>query len=72
MLFRSLQTEGNMNLDSVINDIKKQIAILTEGLRVLEGLGGKQAGPRRKMTAAGRKKIAAAQRKRWAKIRAGK
>jgi hypothetical protein len=25
-----------MNLDSVINDIKKQIATLTEGLRVLE------------------------------------
>jgi hypothetical protein len=30
------------------------------------------AGPRRKMSAAGRKRIAAAQRARWAKIRAGK
>jgi len=47
---------------------------LDEAIRVLESLGkhtGGRRGPRR-MSAAGRARIAAAQRKRWAKIRAAK
>ena len=42
---------------------------------VLTGVGGKQTKvkrARRKISAAGRKRIAAAQRARWRKIRAGK
>jgi hypothetical protein len=74
------------NLTSTINKIRKEEARLT-GVRkdiekklknfgkILRALGGASADPkkrRKKMSAAGRKKIAAAQRARWAKIRAEK
>jgi hypothetical protein len=62
---------------SIIAEIQQDIARMK---KVIELLGGgkmvsinKVVGkPRRKMSAAGRKKIAAAQRARWAKIRAAK
>jgi hypothetical protein len=61
-----------MNLEPVKQEIRKQIAKLQHALQVLEGAKPKQAKARRKLSAAGRKRIAAAQRARWAKVRAGK
>jgi hypothetical protein len=66
-----------MNLEPITQAIKDEIEKLTHVLRVLEGSGSKQTKaakePRRRtLSAAGRKRIAAAQRARWAKIRAGK
>lgn len=61
-----------MNYKNAIKDIDGQIKQLEEGRRVLLGLsGGRRKGKgARTMSAAGRRRIAAAQRKRWAKIRA--
>jgi hypothetical protein len=60
-----------MGLESIAHEIRKEIEKLTEVLHLLEGRAKKtRAG--RKISAAGRKRIAAAQRARWAKIRAAK
>jgi hypothetical protein len=48
-------------------EAKATVDRLAEAIRVLERLVGN--GPGRTMSLAGRKKIAAAQRKRWAKLR---
>ena len=64
-----------MSLESITQQVKAEISKLTQVLRLLEGSGTKTTkanAPRRKMSAAGRKRIAAAQRARWAKIRAAK
>jgi hypothetical protein len=58
---------GQMGLESIKQEIKKEIDKLNHALRVLSGVGRRQG--RRKMSAAGRARIAAAQRKRWRKIR---
>ena len=68
-----------MSRESIIAEIRKNIALME---RVIERLRGdkivsvdkvvKPPKARRKMSAAGRKRIAAAQRARWAKIRAKK
>jgi hypothetical protein len=63
---------------------EREVERLNEAISVLEGLGGRNhvgrparggrtarmGRPRRRMSAAGRRKIAAAQRARWAKLRA--
>jgi hypothetical protein len=74
------------NLNSTIRKIRKEEAKLTS-LRddiekklknfgkILSALGGASAAPKKRrkgMSAAGRKRVAAAQRARWAKIRAEK
>ena len=62
-----------MALDDVIQEIQKEIDRLTHVVRVLKGIGGK--APQRvrgKLSTAGRKRIAAAQRRRWRKIKAAK
>jgi hypothetical protein len=74
------------NLSSTINKIRKEEARLS-GVRkdiekklkgyakILRALGGASAGPKKrskKMSASGRRAIAAAQKARWAKIRAQK
>ena len=69
-------------MQSVVGQLQKERARLENELhRITNALtafgkvylrGNKVAGKRRTMSAAGRKRIAAAQRKRWAKIRAGK
>jgi hypothetical protein len=56
-------------LQNNVNVMQKVIKMLG-GVRVQESK--KAAGKPRKMSAAGRKRIAAAQRARWAKIRAAK
>jgi len=66
-----------MSMESITQEIRKEIAKLNQVLHLLEGRAKarvtKQAkAPRRKISAAGRRRIAAAQRARWAKIRAAK
>jgi hypothetical protein len=72
-----------MGVDSIAAQVKAEILKLQQVLNLLEG-GAKPtsaktasvsvppAKPRRKMSAAGRRRIAAAQKARWAKIRAAK
>lgn len=64
------------NLAGVVQQLKKERAVaqaqvdrLDAALRVLGGLAGSGRGgrPRRRLSAAARKRIAAAQRARWAK-----
>jgi hypothetical protein len=66
----------SMSLESITQQVKEEISKLTQVLRLLEGrraVKSPQAkAPRRTISAAGRKRIAAAQRARWAKIRAAK
>ena len=52
-------------------EAKVTVDRLDEAIRVLESLGNHTGGRRepRRMSAEGRKRIAAAQRKRWAKLR---
>jgi len=65
-------------IDYVIRLIEEEIEILNQALRLLTGTGAKKTkvkqpkAPTRKISAAGRMRIAAAQRARWRKIRAGK
>jgi hypothetical protein len=68
------RTKGeSMNLEPITKEIRQQIAKLNHALQVLKGVKQtKQAGPRRKISAAGRKRISMAQKARWRKIRAGK
>jgi hypothetical protein len=65
-----------MSLESIVQEIKAEIEKLNQVLRLL---GGKQTraakqtrAPRRRMSAAGRRRISMAQKARWAKIRAKK
>jgi hypothetical protein len=67
----------SMGLENVIQEIKEEIAKLAQVLHLLEGTTpvkrqSQVKAPRRTISAAGRKRIAAAQRARWAKIRAAK
>jgi hypothetical protein len=61
-----------MSIDNVIREIKNEIERLTQVLHLLTG--GRPKGKwKKKMSAEARRKIGAAQKKRWAKIkRAGK
>jgi hypothetical protein len=49
----------------------REVAQLDAALAALNGAQGKRTGTRGKMSAAGRARIGAAQRARWAKVRAG-
>ena len=67
------------NVSSIITQLKqerdrvaKQLSGMDAALRVFAGVyGGKAVRKRRKMSAKSRAKIAAAQRRRWAKVRTG-
>ena len=67
-------------IENIIRELKEEIARLSQAVRLLEGTAtiGKRSAqkstvrPTRKISEAGRKRIAAAQRARWAKIRAAK
>ena len=63
-----------MSLESITQAIREEISKLNQVLHLLEGGAKKttRAKARGKISAAGRRRIAAAQRARWAKIRAGK
>ncbi len=58
-------------LKSQHKEAKATVDQLAEAIRLLESLGNHADGRRgpRRMSAEGRKRIAAAQRKRWAKLR---
>jgi predicted phage gp36 major capsid-like protein len=57
-----------------LKEVRASASRLDEAIRILERLGSKGRGRSagRKMSAEGRARIAAAQRKRWAKLRRGK
>ena len=63
-----------MKLGSITQAIREEISKLNQVLHLLEGGAKKttRAKARGKISAAGRRRIAAAQRARWAKIRAAK
>jgi hypothetical protein len=62
-----------MSLESIKQEIRKEIDKLNHALKVLGGVGRKQKSTgRRRMSEAGRARIAAAQRARWRKIKAAK
>ena len=71
-----------MSLNDVLSTIDAQIARLQQARALLTGSGNSGRGrksaskpsvkPKRKLSAEGRKKIAEAQRKRWAKQKAAK
>jgi hypothetical protein len=67
-----------MSVESITQQVKAEIAKLNQVLRLLED-GPKQTtvttqmgAPRRKLSASARRRISAAQKARWAKVRAGK
>ena len=60
-----------MSLESITKQIREEIEKLNQVLRLLEG-GKTKVKERRKMSAAGRKRISLAQKARWKKVRAGK
>jgi hypothetical protein len=69
------------NLRSILNqlhhqraDLQKQVHSLDAALAVLDSLdhGGRIGHPARKISTAGRARIAAAQKKRWAKVKGEK
>ena len=68
-----------MSLESITQQVKAEIAKLNQVLHLLGGGAEQKAtkqaktpGPKRKISVAGRRGIAAAQRARWARIRAGR
>jgi hypothetical protein len=59
-----------LSVKDVIQILQQNVEAMQKAIKIL---GGAKAGkPRRTMSAAGRKRIAAAQRRRWAKVRAAK
>jgi hypothetical protein len=67
-----------LSIESIKQQVKEEIEKLSQVLHLLECGGiqraGKQAtgGRKRRLSAAGRARIAAAQKARWAKLRAAK
>jgi hypothetical protein len=68
-----------VSIESIKQQVKEEIEKLSQVLHLLEGgtnqrVGKQATGVRKKRTlsAAGKARIAAAQKARWAKIRAGK
>jgi hypothetical protein len=63
------------DLGAVLEQLKAERAKLDRAIEALRGVVGKSGqgrGGRRKLSAAARARIGAAQRKRWAKVRAKK
>jgi hypothetical protein len=67
------------NVSVIVRQLKKtrdlveeQLSALNAALAFFVGTGTKTTRKRRKMSAAGRERIAAAQRARWAKVKAKK
>jgi len=69
-----------LSRESIIAEIRKDMALMERVIEMLGGVKtvsidevvGRPRKPRRKISAAGRRRIAAAQRTRWAKIKAAK
>jgi len=63
-----------LSLNDVIQILQQNIEAMEKAIKILSEGGQRSttSKPGRNISAAGRKRIAAAQRRRWAKIRAGK
>jgi len=59
-----------LDIESIAKQIRQEIERLGKVLHLLGGTTGSRK--KRKLSAAGRKRIAAAQRARWAKVRTAK
>ena len=67
-----------MSIEGIVQEVRAEIGRLEQVLKLLghgtvsvqKTAAKTERAPRRKMSAAGRKRIAAAQKARWAKIRA--
>ena len=61
-----------MSMESITKLIREEISKLNKVVHLLEGGAKKTTRARRKISAAGRKRISLAQKARWKKVRAGK
>jgi hypothetical protein len=67
-----------MSVESITQQVRAEIAKLNQVLRLLEDgpkrmtVTSQTDAPRRKLSASARRRISAAQKARWAKVRAGK
>jgi hypothetical protein len=59
-------------MESITKLIREEISKLNKVVHLLEGGAKKTTRARRKISAAGRKRISLAQKARWKKVRAGK
>jgi hypothetical protein len=76
-LLKSVRYTFGMTVDKILASIDSEIAQLKQARALLSGGGTKKTAPsaaqkKRRLSAAARKKIADAQRKRWAKQKAAK
>jgi peptidoglycan hydrolase CwlO-like protein len=60
------------DLGAIVAQLKAERAKLDRAIEALSGVAGKSSGGTRKLSAAARARIAAAQRARWAKFKAKK
>ena len=60
------------DISGLLKQLRDEQRRIGEAISILQSLNGAKGRTGRKMSAAGRKRIAKAQRARWAKIRAGK
>lgn len=58
------------DLSSVVAQLKAERSKIDKAIAALSGLDGRSGGGKRTLSAAAREKIAAAQRARWAKVKA--
>jgi hypothetical protein len=60
------------DLGAIVAQLKAERAKLDKAIEALSGVAGKSGGGTRRLSAAARARIAAAQRARWAKFKAKK
>jgi hypothetical protein len=72
-IFPSVESEHEMaDLGAVVAQLRAERAKLDKAIEALSGVGVNSGGGRRRLSAAARERIAAAQRARWAKFKAKK
>lgn len=59
------------SINNAIRELEAQLKQIDSALKILRGLDGKGGGART-LSDEGRRRIAEAQKRRWAKVRAGK
>jgi exonuclease VII small subunit len=69
---RSESEQEMADLGAIVAQLKAERAKLDKAIEALSGVAGKSGGGTRKLSAAARARIAAAQRARWAKFKAKK
>jgi hypothetical protein len=71
-IFPSKKANEMADLGAIVAQLKAERAKLDKAIEALSGVAGKSSGGTRKLSAAARARIAAAQRARWAKFKAKK